>query len=183
VLAAYGLETEEELRLSAAIVSFGFHALEALSEAAPPGLAVDAMPSLRAIAVSLSREAHKSQRKLHQLQRARRTAPQPQVSAPPPHLTAPPPQPAMQAPPPPPPPAATPHQPAPPPPGLLELACEASRVGTNTTGANPWTPSPQQRRAAERIAASLGLNQIGQDRHPTSTTPAQAENPPWQAAV
>jgi hypothetical protein len=74
MLAAYAVETDEELRLAAEIVSFGFHALEALSEAAAADLSLNKKLRLRGSAVSLSREAHKSQRKLDQLQRARLTA-------------------------------------------------------------------------------------------------------------
>jgi hypothetical protein len=38
LLAAYDVETEEELRLAADIVSFGFHALDALGQAMAPNL-------------------------------------------------------------------------------------------------------------------------------------------------
>ena len=62
MLAAYNAEAEEELRLAAEIVSFSFHALEALSEAAAPDLSFNRKLRLRGSAVSLSRESHKSQR-------------------------------------------------------------------------------------------------------------------------
>ena len=70
LLAAYNVATEEELGLAGEIVSFGFHALEALSEAAAPDLSMNQKLRLRGSAVSLSREAHKAQRKLDQLQKA-----------------------------------------------------------------------------------------------------------------
>jgi hypothetical protein len=87
LLAAYNAETEEELSLSAEIISFSFHALEALGEAADPDLSLTRKLRLRGSAVSLSRESHKSQRKLDQLQRARHlgaaaAAPQDQAVAP-----------------------------------------------------------------------------------------------------
>ena len=73
-LAAYDVETEEELGLAADIISFGLHALQALSQAAAPDLSLTKILRLRGGAVSLSREGHKSRRKLDQLQRTRRTA-------------------------------------------------------------------------------------------------------------
>jgi hypothetical protein len=72
MLAAYNAESPNELRLAAEIMSFGFHALEALSQAAAPDLPLTKILRLRGSAVSLSREAHKAQRKLDQLQRDRR---------------------------------------------------------------------------------------------------------------
>jgi hypothetical protein len=84
MLAAYAVETDEELRLAAEVVSFGFHALEALSEAAAADLSLNKKLRLRGSAVSLSREAHKSQRKLDQLQRARLTASRQPEAQPPP---------------------------------------------------------------------------------------------------
>jgi hypothetical protein len=86
MLAAYGAKTEDELRLAAEIISFGFHALEALSQACDPGLTLAKILRLRGSAVSLSRESHKSQRRLDQLQRDRRagTSAHPEISAPPP---------------------------------------------------------------------------------------------------
>jgi hypothetical protein len=75
MLAAYKAETEQELHLAADIISFGLHALEALSQATAPDLSPNQVLRLRGSAVSLSRESHKAQRKLDQLQRARRAAP------------------------------------------------------------------------------------------------------------
>ncbi|HEY4175137.1 MAG TPA: hypothetical protein VGM42_19055 [Rhodopila sp.] len=71
MLAAYGAETEEELRLAVEIVSFGFRALEALGGAASVDLPASAKHRLRVTAVNLSRASRKSQRKLDQLRRAR----------------------------------------------------------------------------------------------------------------
>jgi hypothetical protein len=81
MLAAYHPETENELRLAAEIVSFSFHALEALSQAATPDMPLTRILRLRGSAVSLSRESHKSQRKLDQLQKDRRAGLQPQPAA------------------------------------------------------------------------------------------------------
>ena len=71
LLAAYNAETEDELRLAAEIVSFSFHALEALGQAADPTLSLNRKLRLRGGAVSLSRQSHKAQRRLDQLRRAR----------------------------------------------------------------------------------------------------------------
>jgi hypothetical protein len=72
ILAAYDAETPDELSLAAQIISFGFEALTALSQAANPDLPLTRILRLRGSAVSLSREGHKAQRKLDQLQRGRR---------------------------------------------------------------------------------------------------------------
>jgi hypothetical protein len=71
MLAAYQPDNQVELRLAADIISFGFHALEALSQAANPDLPLTKILRLRGSAVSLSRESHKSQRKLDRLQKDR----------------------------------------------------------------------------------------------------------------
>lgn len=78
MLAAYKVETPDELRLAAEIISFSLYALEALSQAAAPDLSLNRILRLRGGAVSLSREGHKSQRTLDQLQRARRVGAQQQ---------------------------------------------------------------------------------------------------------
>jgi hypothetical protein len=144
MLADYNVETEEELRLATEIVSFGFHALEALTEAAAPDLPPNRKQRLRGSAVSLSREAHKAQRKLDQLQRARPAAssqPQPQPQAEP----------------------SAPSLPGKP--GtdqalsLIEFARETLQASAiKHQGGQAWTPSRQQRRAAERIANKLTRN-------------------------
>jgi len=71
ILTAYNAETEEELSLAAEIVCFRMQTLEALSDAADPGLPLTKVLRLRSGAVSISRECHKSQRKLDQLRRDR----------------------------------------------------------------------------------------------------------------
>jgi hypothetical protein len=74
LLADYQVETEEELRLAADIVSFGFHALDALGQAMTPDLPLKEILALRSSAVSLNRQSHRSQRKLDQLRRERLAA-------------------------------------------------------------------------------------------------------------
>ncbi len=81
MLQAYNVETPEQLCLAAEIISFSLHALEALGQAANPELSLNRILRLRGSAVSLSREAHKSQRKLDQLQRAGRAGSQPAPAA------------------------------------------------------------------------------------------------------
>jgi hypothetical protein len=71
MLAAYNPETPAELRLAANIVSFSFHALEALSQSATPDMPLTRVLRLRGSAVSLSRESHKAERRLEQVQKAR----------------------------------------------------------------------------------------------------------------
>jgi len=72
MLAAYSPETAAELRLAANIVSFSFHALEALSQSATPDMPLTRVLRLRGSAVSLSRESHKAERRLEQVQKGRR---------------------------------------------------------------------------------------------------------------
>jgi hypothetical protein len=135
ILAAYNTETEEELRLAAEIASFGFQALKALGEAAAPDLSPNKTLRLRGSAVSLSREAHKSQRKLDQLQRARHTA-SAQPAAPKPDKSR-----TDEA------------------VGLIEFAREALEASTKKGGIPAFTLSRQQRRAAERMTENLKRNQ------------------------
>jgi hypothetical protein len=54
MLAIYQPETEDEFRLAAQIVSFSFHALEALSQAASPDMPLTRILRLRSSAVSLT---------------------------------------------------------------------------------------------------------------------------------
>jgi hypothetical protein len=158
-LAAYAAETEEELRLAAGIISFGFHALEALSQAAAADLSLNRVLRLRGSAVSLSRESHKAQRKLDQLQRARRAAPGSQSadsqraeSHPAEPHPAEPKVPAPQA-------APTPTQPqidrAI---DLIEFAQEAIEAAGKNQG-QTWTQSFQKRQTAKRIAENMKKNQ------------------------
>jgi hypothetical protein len=72
MLAAYQPQTEDELRLAAAIVSFSLQALDSLSQAASPDLPLTKILRLRGSAVSLSRESDKAQRRLEHLQQTRR---------------------------------------------------------------------------------------------------------------
>jgi hypothetical protein len=130
MLLAYDPQTEDELRLATEIISFSFHALEALSQAASPDRTLSQILRLRGSAVSLSREAHKSQRKLDQLQKVRRAG----ISAPP----------------------AEPPQPQPRPRIDKALALvEATRQATDTTA----TQAQRQHQAAKRIAENLAKNQ------------------------
>jgi hypothetical protein len=80
MLAAYNPQSEDELRLAANLISFSFHALEALTQATMPDMPLTRILRLRGSAVSLSRESHKAERRLDQLQQARRdgTHPEPQ---------------------------------------------------------------------------------------------------------
>jgi hypothetical protein len=75
MLTEYQPETEDELRLAAQIVGFGFHALAALGQATATDMPLNRVLRLRGSAVSLSRESHKAQRRLDQIQNARRTQP------------------------------------------------------------------------------------------------------------
>jgi hypothetical protein len=72
MLTAYDPQTQDELHLAANIIGFSFQALEALSQAAAPGMPLTRTLRLRGGAVSLSRESHKAQRRLDKLQAARR---------------------------------------------------------------------------------------------------------------
>jgi hypothetical protein len=179
-LAAYGAETEEELRLTAGIISFGFHALEALSQAAAPDLSLNRVLRLRGSAVSLSRESHKAQRKLDQLQRARRAAPESQSAASQraeSHLAEP-----QLAEPHPADPRAEPKVPAPqaasPPTqpqidraiDLIECAQEAIEAAGKSQG-QTWTQSFQKRQTAKRIAENMKKNQARHAAHLNATAP------------
>jgi hypothetical protein len=155
MLAAYHIDNEEELHLAAGIVTFSFHALEALSEAAALDLPANKTLRLRGSAVSLSREAHKAQRKLDQLQRARLTgSPEPEASPP-----ATPPKPGTEQ--------AI---------GLIEFAREALEATTKKGGVPAWTLSRQQRRAAERIAENFKRNKAEQARRDALVAPAKSPN-------
>jgi len=129
-LAAHDVQTEDELRLASEIISFGFHALEALAQAGAPDLSLSRVLRLRGSAVSLSREAHKSRRRLDQLRRARLALP-PQA------------EPA----------AALPSQPQPQPQTQPSKAAEPLAqqvIGKN--GGMTWTQSYQKRILAKRMA-------------------------------
>jgi hypothetical protein len=167
MLAAYNASTDEELRLAAEITSFSFHALEALSEAAAADLSLNRKLRLRGSAVSLSREAHKSQRKLDQLQRARLAA----TSQP---------QPESQA--------SSPGQPADTQAlALIDFArqaidASAKKANANKPGGQVWTISRQQRRAAQRIVEKAQRHATEHARReaqrakraPAQTTPTES---------
>lgn len=154
ILGAYNVVTDEELQLAADIVSFGFHVIEALGEAASPDQTSNKKIRLCGCAVSLSREGHKARRKLDQLQRARRTpAPRPEAPAPAPD-------------------AAT-EQAA----GLVEFAREALAASAKKGGFSAFTLNRQQRRAAERITENLKRNQAEQARREAKLTAANAMIP------
>jgi hypothetical protein len=73
-LAAYHAEDEQELRLAAEIISFGFAALEALAKAMNPDLPLNAVLRLRGNANAAHRSGHQCQRTLDKLRKERRTA-------------------------------------------------------------------------------------------------------------
>lgn len=145
MLAAYNVGSDEELRLAAEIISFGFRALQALGQAAAPALSLDAVLGLHGSAVSLSREGHKSQRKLDQLQRARRpgaqSRPSKQQAAA--VLAEPAPEPAKI------------HV-APPVPVAKQVAVKPVIHGKGQT----WTQMYHQRQSAKRIAKNLEKNRL-----------------------
>ena len=188
LLAAYDTGTDAELELAADIVSFSFHALEALSDSAAPDLSLNQKLRLRAGAVNLSREGHKARRKLDQLMSARANNPQaaadaPQAAAdlPPEAAAAPPPlspepragqefpvarEPAAPAP------AANP-------PPSIQPPYETPRDGGRGL---PWTRSARQRHAARIITENLRRNAANAAQAaavPPSTQPHPASlNPP-----
>jgi hypothetical protein len=80
LLAGYNIQTDQELFLAAEVISFGCYSLEALSQSATPDMPLNKVIRLRASAVSLNRESHRSRLKLEQMQRGRAAgvpAPQP----------------------------------------------------------------------------------------------------------
>ncbi len=70
MLMAHRPGTEDELTVAAEIVSFGFHALEALGQCADPKLSLNQKLRLQGRAISLSRESHKARHRLDQLKKA-----------------------------------------------------------------------------------------------------------------
>jgi hypothetical protein len=80
MLAEHHPETEDELRLAANIVSFGYHALEALGQASDPGMPLARVLRLRSGAVALNRESDKARHRLGQIQQARREAASAQIA-------------------------------------------------------------------------------------------------------
>jgi hypothetical protein len=149
MLAAYDPQTAAELSLAAEIVGFSFHALEALGQAAAPDLSLNRVLRLRGSAVSLSREAHKSQRKLDQLQRVRAIQPPAKAQSPQPE--------PARAP-------GTTEAPSP-----TEAECLAAR-----TKAKIWLQSYHKREAAERITKNLKQNQANHAAKTASLNPTPA---------
>lgn len=85
LLASYGTETIEELRLAANIVTLGFHFLEALGQASMPDMPITRIIRLRSGAVALSRECRKTEQQLERLRKTRNApalAPHPKPAAP-----------------------------------------------------------------------------------------------------
>jgi hypothetical protein len=83
LLASYNVDTDEELRLAAEITSFGFSALEALSQSVDPDLSLNVVLRLRGSANAAQRSARQCQRALDKLRKDRRTAaPDAQTRAP-----------------------------------------------------------------------------------------------------
>jgi hypothetical protein len=70
MLAAYRPENDDELRLAAKIACFSIQALQALGQAATPGMPLTRILRLRSGAVSLSRASEKAQRRLENLRKA-----------------------------------------------------------------------------------------------------------------
>jgi hypothetical protein len=79
-LAAYNPADEQELRLAAAIISFGFAALDALAKAMDPDLTLNAALRLRGNANAAHRSGHQCQRTLDKLQKERRIAATPEAA-------------------------------------------------------------------------------------------------------
>ena len=132
MLAEYDPRTGTELRLATEAISFGFHALEALSLAADPDRKLTQIIRLRGSAVSLSREAHKSQRKLDQLKRAP-AQPRTEVEA------------------------AEPTRPAI---DKALQAIETARAEPAAAKPQTWTQRYDQRQAARRMQAKLKKDQV-----------------------
>jgi hypothetical protein len=151
MLADYNAETREELRLAAEVISFGFQALEALSQAAAPDLPINRVMRLRGSAVSLNRSAQQNQRKLDQLQRARKAAEKAEATEQPQ------PAPAQPAPAQPAPAQPAPAQPAPAQPGmdaaagLLEFARDAIQAH-GSKNPRAWLQSAKKRRMVQKMA-------------------------------
>ena len=138
-LTAYHPETETELRLAAEIISFSFHALEALSQAATLDMPLTKILRLRGSAVSLSRESHKSQRRLDQMQRNRGAGiPAKPTTRPEPS------RPRIEK-------------------ALASIATTRDAMAAGTKdGDKTWTQRYRERATAKRLAARLRKNQSAQ---------------------
>ncbi|WP_428485053.1 hypothetical protein [Rhodopila sp.] len=148
MLADYQAETQEELRLAAEIISFGFQALQALSEAAAADLPPNKILRLRGNAVSLNRSAQQNQRTLDRLRRERcKAAPTAKEAAIPPAQ---------------PQPAATPDQSAAgQAPATMDFAGHAPDVSSNKT-VRVWSRAAEQQRMARRMAENHKRKQAEQ---------------------
>ncbi len=143
MLAAYHPGDENELRLAAEIVSFSLHALQALAQACEPDMPMNRILRLRGSAVSLSREAHKSERRLGQLQKSRRDSVPSAIEAVAPTPDPPAPQPKVER--------------------ALDLIDETATVSAvaKATGVT-WSKAYQQRQRAKRITENMKKNQTAQ---------------------
>ncbi len=140
MVAVHQPETEDELYLAADIVSFGFHALDALRQAAEPDLPLTRQLRLRGSAVSLSRQSHKARHKLEQLRKLRMAG----AAVQPAETPAPQSEPAPA-------PVETPAQPV--------AAATPAPPAVARTGGQNWSKGYQQREAARRITENLRKNQ------------------------
>lgn len=167
LLADYGAETEEELRLAADIIGFGFHALDALGQAMAPDLPLKDVLSLRGSAVNLNRQSHRSQRKLDQLRRDRLAAvPKAEAAPDAPAGVAALDQPGTEE--------AN---------GLMALVRDMLAGGGAIGGGPSRAVSNKQRRAARRITETLARNKAEQSRREAlATASAQANGVMLQAA-
>jgi hypothetical protein len=129
MLAAYDPQTQDELNLAANIVGFSFQALEALSQAATPGMPLTRTLRLRSGAVSLSRESHKAQRRLDKLQAARRAGVRAETQP-------------------------EPTQPEPKIEQALDLIGDTSKIAAAKTKSLTWTQAYEQRQRDNRLTAS-----------------------------
>jgi hypothetical protein len=154
MLAAHKVETDEELRLAAEIISFSLHALEALSQASATDFPTNKILRFRGSAVSHSREAHKAQRKLDLLQRARQTGALQPVEV----------------------------QPTPPAPDrpqidqpleLIQPRPEAPRTVSNNP-TKTWSQLFQKRETAKRITENLKKSQAQHANRPEHLNPTSA---------
>ncbi len=80
MLASYNSRNDEELRLHALVIAFGFGALDALAQASGPGLSLNQVMRLRSNATALSRAGHQNQAVLdrRRKQSAAEPAPEPE---------------------------------------------------------------------------------------------------------
>lgn len=128
-LAAYNVATEPELTLAAEMISMRMNVLRALGQATEPDVSLNTAMRLRSGAVSLSREAHKSQCKLDQLQCDRRLDSPTQPAARAPDST-------VEA---------------------IEAVQEAVKIAGKNNGMT-WTQSFQKRQLAKRMAENFKKN-------------------------